>query len=323
MSQSPYAISLDMINRHYSEPNRNRYESRYYWEELYTLIAAAGFQKIEIPYEPVWQFGGRSGVPMTQYSINTKYGDSAKYQTVIADAGIDAVSAISFDANLFVRNNQLGFYFGASGHFAKQAIEFAASLGATCVVLSPTAQAGRLQHYHPDLAVDDSEFVQKTLALVTELSEAAKQAGVKLALRPEYWSMISVDTLLNIIEKSDSNVGLAVNTAHLVLAGVDPVSFIETNKARIFHVQLSDTDLTSSEEFKGNANPAFPENQPTQVFTDVGTGSVELTQIITTLKACDYQGDIVLCNHQTRDPMRALLRNKRFINQLSTQSIGA
>ena len=34
---SHYAMSLDMINRHYQEPNRNRYETRQFWEELYPL----------------------------------------------------------------------------------------------------------------------------------------------------------------------------------------------------------------------------------------------------------------------------------------------
>ncbi len=73
MKTDEIAISLDLINRHYQEPNRNRYESRYFWEELYTLIAASGFSAIEIPYEPVWQFGGRSGVPFNRYCVNTKY----------------------------------------------------------------------------------------------------------------------------------------------------------------------------------------------------------------------------------------------------------
>ena len=66
MNPQEFAISLDLINRHCQEPNRNRYESRYFWEELYPLIATAGFRSIEIPYEPVWQFGGRSGVPMNR-----------------------------------------------------------------------------------------------------------------------------------------------------------------------------------------------------------------------------------------------------------------
>lgn len=323
MSAFRYAISLDMINRHYSEPNRNRYESKYYWEELYTLIAAAGFNRIEIPYEPVWQFGGRSGVPMTQYSINTKYGDAKQYKAFLADAGIDAVSAISFDANLFVRNDQLGFYFGASGHFASQAIEFAGELEAECLILSPTAYAGRLQHYHPNLTVDDASFVEQTRELISNLAGKAKAAGVKLALRPEYWSLLSLKTLTHLVAESDNHVGIALNTAHLQLAGADTTAFIADNAARISYIQLADTQLNDSTSFRHAANPAFPPAQATQVFSDVGCGEVPLTQAMQSLQQAGYSGQVSLCNHQTRDPMRALLRNRRFVNQLATQLTGA
>ena len=95
MNTNAIAISLDLINRHYQEPNRNRYESRYFWEELYKLIAASGFSKIEIPYEPVWQFGGRSGVPLNRYCVNTKYGSGAKYRELLDASGIDRVTGVT------------------------------------------------------------------------------------------------------------------------------------------------------------------------------------------------------------------------------------
>eukprot|EP00456_Euglypha_rotunda_P057225 TRINITY_DN4723_c1_g1_i6.p1 TRINITY_DN4723_c1_g1~~TRINITY_DN4723_c1_g1_i6.p1 ORF type:complete len:128 (-),score=13.90 TRINITY_DN4723_c1_g1_i6:39-422(-) len=91
MHSDNIAISLDLINRHYQEPNRNRYESRYFWEELYTLIAASGFSAIEIPYEPVWQFGGRSGVPFNRYCVTTKYGDATHYRALLTASGIGQV----------------------------------------------------------------------------------------------------------------------------------------------------------------------------------------------------------------------------------------
>jgi hypothetical protein len=103
------AISLDLINRHYQEPNRNRYESRYFWEELYKLIAASGFSTIEVPYEPVWQFGGRSGVPFNRYCVNTKYGDATHYRALLATSGISRVSGVTFDPNLFMRNARADF----------------------------------------------------------------------------------------------------------------------------------------------------------------------------------------------------------------------
>lgn len=118
MNTNAIAISLDLINRHYQEPNRNRFESRYFWEEIYPLLATSGFRAIEIPYEPVWQFGGRSGVPLNRYCVNTKYGAAAQYREKLAACGIERVSGVTFDPNLFMRNENLDFFFGASGHFA-------------------------------------------------------------------------------------------------------------------------------------------------------------------------------------------------------------
>ena len=55
----------------------------------------------------------------------------------------------------------------------------------------------------------------------------------------------------------------------------------------------------------------------------VGCGEVPLTQAMQSLQQAGYSGRVSLCNHQTRDPMRALLRNRRFVNQLATQLTGA
>jgi hypothetical protein len=73
-SESKFGISLDLVNLLFQEPNRNRYESKYYWDELFTLIPAAGFNSIEIPYLPMLDLTGRIGVPMSIATITAKYG---------------------------------------------------------------------------------------------------------------------------------------------------------------------------------------------------------------------------------------------------------
>lgn len=315
MKNSQLSISLDMVNRHYSEPNRNRYESKYYWEELYTLIHAAGFSGIEIPFEPVWQFGGRSGVPMTTYSIETKYGDVARYKAYLKQCGIDHISAVTFDANLFVRNASLDFYFGASEHFAGQAIDFAAKLQAECMVMSPSAGVGRLAHYHANIEEQRESLFERTTEMMARLREKAQQAGVTLALKPEYWSLFSAPDVVAMAAQAQAQ--LAVNTAHLHLMHTPPANFIKQHANAIGYVQLTDTSLHSADAFKHTANPAFPTDQATQVFNDTGCGDLPLDSIVATLDQLAYEGQVSLCNHQTRDPMRALLRNRRFINALS------
>lgn len=310
------AISLDLINRHYQEPNRNRYESRYFWEELYGLIAASGFSTIEIPYEPVWQFGGRSGVPFNRYCINTKYGDAAHYRALLAASGISRVSGVTFDPNLFMRNANLDFYFGATGHFAKEAIAHAADLGANYFAISPSPFYGRIAQYHPDIENDLESFTARTVTLLADLAIIAAERGVDLVLRNEYWSLFRGERILALADMLPETVKLDIDTASLFIAGMPAEAFIEAQIDRIGCVHLTDTDFVDPQAVWKTANPEFPKERATQVFRDPGTGSVDLTGITALLDKLNYRGAITCSARQTRDPFRALLRTRILLNQL-------
>ena len=316
MNSEQIGISLDLINRHYQEPNRNRYESKYFWEELYPLIRASGFRAIEIPYEPVWQFGGRSGVPMNRYCINTKYGDAANYRAKLAEAGIDHVAGVTFDPNLFMRNGSIDFYFGASGHFAGEALAHAADLDADYFAISPSAYYGRIAHYHPDIDAKIATFADRETDMLRGLAEKAEGTGVTLVLRNEYWSLFRGERILPLLDALPSSVKLDVDTASLTIAGIDPADFITAQIDRIGCVHLTDTSFVDDAETWKTANPEFPEQRATQVFRDPGTGTVDLRQIVSLLDRLGYAGPIMCSARQTRDPFRALLRTRALLNQL-------
>lgn len=316
MKTEMIAISLDLINRHYQEPNRNRYESRYFWEELYTLIAASGFSGIEIPYEPVWQFGGRSGVPFNRYSVNTKYDSAANYRALLSASGIQRVTGITFDPNLFVRNANLDFYFGATGHFANEALAHAADLGASYFAISPSAYYGRIAQYHPDLADKTETFTERTIELLAGLAAKAEELGITLVLRSEYWSLFGGDRILPLVEALPGTVKLDLDTANLFVAGISPASFLEMHIARIGCVHLTDTDFVDTHEVWKSPNPEFPSNRATQVFRDPGTGSVDLVGVAALLDKLNFRGPVTCSARQTRDPFRALLRSRVLLNQL-------
>lgn len=317
MNTETIAISLDLINRHNQEPNRNRYESRYFWEELYGLIAAAGFSAIEIPYEPVWQFGGRSGVPMNRYCVNTKYGDAAGYLAQLKASGIDRVTGITFDPNLFMRNDSLDFYFGAGGHFAGEALDHAADLGADYFAISPSPFHGRVTQYHPDLAAKLEAFTTRTVDLLTGLATKAEARGVSLVLRSEYWSLFGAERLSSLLGALPASIKLDVDTANLFVSGISATDFIATHAARIGCVHITDTDFVDSSGVWMTPNPEHPSDRATQVFRDPGTGSVDLHQIVGQLDSLGYQGPVTASARQTRDPFRALLRTRALLNQLT------
>ena len=316
MNAEAIAISLDLINRHYQEPNRNRYESRYFWEELYPLIAASGFRTIEIPYEPIWQFGGRSGVPMNRYCVNTKYGSAANYRTVLGESGIDRVLGVTFDSNLFMRNDNINFYFGATGHFANEALAHAADLGASYLAISPSPYYGRIAQYHPAVEAEKEAFTQRTIKLLSDLAAKAEELGVTLVLRNEYWSLFGGEHILSLLAALPDSVKLDIDTASLFIAGISPADFLEANIGRVGCVHLTDTNFVDKAEIWKSPNPEFPRDNATQVFRDPGFGSVDLPQIVALLDKLNYQGPIICSARQTRDPFRALLRTRALLNQL-------
>lgn len=310
------AISLDLINRHYQEPNRNRFESKYFWEELYPLIRASGFRSIEIPYEPVWQFGGRSGVPMNRYCINTKYDSAENYRAMLADSGIEQVAGVTFDPNLFMRNDNLDFFFGASGHFAGEALAHAADLGADYFAISPSPYYGRAAHYHPDLERKRAAFTDRVVGTLRGLVEKAEASGVTLVLRNEYWSLFRGEAVLPLLDALPDSVKLDIDTASLTIAGVDPAAWIEAHLNRIGCVHLTDTRFVDTDETWKSANPEFPQHRATQVFRDPGAGAVDLAGVVSLLDRFGYAGPVVCSARQTRDPFRALLRTRALLNQL-------
>ncbi len=316
MNTAAIAISLDLINRHFQEPNRNRYESRYFWEELYPLIAASGFSSIEIPYEPVWQFGGRSGVPFNRYCVNTKYGSAAQYRKVLSGSGIDRVTGITFDPNLFMRNANLDFYFGATGHFANEALAHAADMGAQYFAISPSPFYGRIAQYHPDLESMQQAFTDRTIDLLGGLAAKAGELGVTLVLRNEYWSLFGGERILPLADALPDTVKLDLDVASLFVAGVSATAFLEAQIDRIGCVHLTDTDFVDTHEVWKTPNPEFPGHHATQIFRDPGTGSVDLVQITALLDTLNFQGPVICSARQTRDPFRALLRTRAMLNQL-------
>lgn len=317
MNSDKIAISLDLINRHYQEPNRNRYESRYFWEELYPLIRASGFGSIEIPYEPVWQFGGRSGVPMNRYCINTKYESVSNYRATLAKGGIDHVAGVTFDPNLFMRNDNLDFYFGASSHFAGEALTHAIDLGAEYFAISPSPYYGRIAHYHPDLESKLAGFTDRTTELLGGLAAKAEASGITLVLRNEYWSLFRGERVLPLLGALPATVKLDIDTASLTIAGIAPAAFIAAHLQQVGCVHLTDTSFVDTAETWKSANPEFPAHISTQVFRDPGNGTVDLAAIAAILDESHYDGPVVCSARQTRDPFRALLRTRALLDRLS------
>jgi inosose dehydratase len=310
-------FSLDMINMHHQEPNRNRQESKYYWEELYPLIVASGFSGVEIPFDPFWIFRGGSGVPFTKYCVEIKYGDVNTYLNYLKGKGIDKIAGIHFDPTMFMRNNNLDFYFGASGHFGREAVKYAIELGCEYINVTPTPAYGLVKHYHGIKIEEENwtaDFLSKTAQMINEFAEIAKQGGVKIALRNEYWSLLRGDKILKFMSQLDSSVRMDMDPAHALIAGQDPLRQLKDRADLLGSVHLTDTSFKDNDAIWKTPNPQFPSTGATQVFRDIGFGTIDLKSFYETLEDVGYEGWVICSCRQTRDPMRALLRTRSFIN---------
>ena len=311
-----YGCSLEIVELHFQEPNRNQRECKYYWDEFCSLVSAAGFDTIEIPYEPKWDFGGRSGIPRSKRSIVTKFGTVAKFQEVLKQAGINKVAGVHMDPSLFISEN-LDMYFGAFMHFASEAIEFTKELGADYLTLTATPSIGALHTVCPsNVSWEDfsSSFLQRTKAVIGQLAELSANQNIQICVKNEYWTLVRGNNVLPFVRSFNGNVKLDLDTANMQIAGVDPISIVADAFNSIGCVHFTDTAFIDDSECYKQPMPEFPANHATQVFRDLGQGSVDFPSIASALEKARYQGIVIWNSRQTRNVFRSLLRARAFIN---------
>ena len=234
-----FCLSTEMIDLHNQAPNRNQRECKYYWDEVCTLICGAGFKDIEIPYEPKWDFGGRSGIPRTLRSITTKFGTVSQYMEILKHIGIDKISCIHLDPSMFC-SGSMDMYFGAMEHFAREAIDFCEmakvpvfTLTATPPIATVRALVGNTDGAGAASTVDggttggaaaastvgggtaagtasldagasmpsaDTTFLEKNSAVIARLAAYAASKNVTFCLKNEFWSLVRGQKLADYVK---------------------------------------------------------------------------------------------------------------------------
>lgn len=310
-------LSLDMVNVHHQEPNRNRYESKYYWDELYPMISAAGFSAVEIPFDPFWIFRGGSGVPFTKYCVEVKFETVSRFVNHLQSCGIEKVAGIHFNPTLFMRNENLDFYFGASSYFGGEAIRYAAELGCDYINVTPTPPYGLIKYYHGKNENWEADFMERTLQLINNFAQVAKENGIVLSLRNEYWSLFRKQDFQRMISQLDDSIRLNFDSANLCIANQNPTEVLKNNVGKIGSVYLTDTAFTDDNEIWKTPLPEYPHHRATQVFKDLGLGNVNVNEFYETLRLIGYEGWAIVSCRQTREPMRALLRSRHCLNQIN------
>ncbi len=308
-------FSTEAVDLDNQAPNRNKRESRYFWDELNHLIAAGGFTQIEIPYEPKWDFGGRSGIPRTKRSMTTKFGTVAGYAAYLRENGITGgIGCIHMNPSLFASSGVLPMYLGAARHYTEEALDTAAEAGCPVVTLTATPP----YYASRKLIGEGTEeaFLGATAEMIAALAEYASGRGVTLCLKNEYWSLLRGNRIVDFLAQLPASVQLDVDTAHLRIAGCRPEDLIRKQPSAVGIVHVTDTAFRDEEEAWKTALPEYPSRNPTKVFRDPGDGDIDFGPVFRALGETGYDGAVVINPRNSFDICRSILRSRWFADHV-------
>lgn len=310
------SFSTEAVDLENQAPNRNKRESKYFWDELNHLISAGGFTSIEISYEPKWDFGGRSGIPRTKRSLTTKFGTVANYVEYLKENGItDGISCIHMNPAIFASSGILPMFLGATAHYMEEALETASEAGCRVVTLSVTPSWYASQKLTG--SGTEEEFLDAIAGMISGLAAKAEEKGITLCLKNEYWTLLRGEKIAEFMEKVPASVKIDADTANLKIAGVCPAEFIRKNAQRIGVIHITDTAFEDTCEAWKSALPEFPPMAATKVFRDPGDGTVDFGAVFKEIKDAGLDVPVIINPRNSYDISRSILRSRYFADHIA------
>jgi inosose dehydratase len=165
---------------------------------------------------------------------------------------------------------------------------FFAAAGADVVVLAVMSGS---EDFGPFVEIGDDAWGRLFESLKT-VEEICGRHGIAVSLHHHYGTVIeSDDQLKRFLEGSE--MGLCLDTGHLVLGGSDPVEISELAGPRVNHVHLKDVDLGVAGSLAAR-ELSFKEAAQKNAFRPLGEGDVDLGAVLVRLEDAGYSGWYVL-----------------------------
>jgi inosose dehydratase len=127
------------------------------------------------------------------------------------------------------------------------------------------------------------------------LASRCTPLGVRVVFHPHAGTYVETERELNALmaHAPATEVGLCLDTGHLVYGGVDPVAVCRDYAGRVWHVHAKDVRPDVLDRVRrGAIDYAAAVGQG--VFAPLGTGGVDFPGLVAALRAADYRGWIVL-----------------------------
>jgi inosose dehydratase len=170
----------------------------------------------------------------------------------------------------------------------EQALAGFISAGAGSLVL---AAATGTEGYDERPLLDDDGW-QVLLGNLDRLALVAARAGITATLHPHVGTMVEnagdVERVL-----AGSEIGLCLDTGHLVIGGADPVALASEHAARIRHTHLKDVDGTWAARVR-SGEVTYTDAVRGGMYRPLGQGDVDIASIVASLEGAGYDGWYVL-----------------------------
>lgn len=165
---------------------------------------------------------------------------------------------------------------------------FFAAAGAGVLVLAAATES---EDYEEVAELDEGSW--KTLfESLKSVEEICDRHGLAVSLHHHYGTVIERDgQIKRFLEGSD--MGLCLDTGHLVIGGSDPVEIAGLAGDRVNHVHLKDVDHAVAKRL-GARELTFKEAARKGAFRPLGDGDVDVDGVVDRLESLGYSGWYVL-----------------------------
>jgi inosose dehydratase len=132
-------------------------------------------------------------------------------------------------------------------------------------------------------------------SLATTLEELGREAlgrGHRLAFHPHTGTFVETpEEVDRLVEMTDPElVGICLDTGHYTVGGGDPVAALRAMGERVRHLHLKDVDPAVLARLRSGALQGFGAAIRERIFTELGSGILDLDGVLAQLAARGYRG---------------------------------
>lgn len=124
------------------------------------------------------------------------------------------------------------------------------------------------------------------------LAEETGEAGARFAFHPHAGTYVETpDEVERLVASTNpETVGLCLDVGHYTVGGGDPVAALEMFGDRVRHVHLKDVDPAVHRQLRDGTLDGFDAATRVRIFTELGSGSLDLMAILRELESRGYAG---------------------------------